>query len=57
MEEDVRDFVSRLLVRDPAQRLGDREVGHVTDILVSDWSADLRSILSSDWSVDPDTEL
>ena len=40
MEEDVRDFVSRLLVRDPAQRLGDREVGHVTDILVSDWSAD-----------------
>ena len=40
VEEDVRDFVSRLLVRDVAQRLGDREVGHVTDILLSDWSAD-----------------
>ena len=45
MEEDVRDFVSRLLVRDPAQRLGDREVGHVTNILVSDWSANLNTQL------------
>ena len=36
----MRDFVSRLLVRDVAQRLGDREVGHVTDILVPDRSAD-----------------